>query len=104
MSQLEDIVFGTASKVKVLKGGYRSKQLADKIICADGAELSVQASKTHYCTPRNNRGPYIKLEVGFLEPAPPESWTKYADGDYPSDVYGYVPIELIRRGKEVDNG
>ena len=27
--------------------------------------VSIQASEYHYCTPRNNEGPYSEWEVGF---------------------------------------
>lgn len=47
------------------------------------------------------RGPYTHLEVGFpsLTPEPWEDWEPYWDGgDHPTgSVYGYVPVELIRR-------
>lgn len=35
------------------------------IECADGFTMSVQASRSHYCTPRNDVGPYTAVEVGF---------------------------------------
>ena len=31
--------------------------------------MSVQASKTHYCAPRNDKGPYTHVEVGY-----PSEW------------------------------
>jgi hypothetical protein len=30
----------------------------------NGATISVQASETHYCTPRNNEGPWAEFETG----------------------------------------
>ena len=37
-----------------------------KVICADGFEMSVQANKGAYCTPRmNNADKYKEVEVGF---------------------------------------
>jgi len=93
--QLDAIVSGDGAKFSEY-GRYRHKDLADQIVCNGGARLSAQASQTHYCTPRVDDGPYSKVEVGYPDPAPPESWAKYADGDYPSDMYGYVPVELVR--------
>jgi hypothetical protein len=75
---------------------YGQKKLSDTIICQDGTELSVQASRYHYCTPRTDSGPYTHLEVGFPSVDPPETWATYADGEYPADVYGYVPVALIQ--------
>lgn len=80
-----------------------------KIHCKDGVSLSVQASEYHYCSPRNNVGPYECFEVGFIEKdsiqfVPPSSWAQYADGEFPSDVYGYVPIKLIEEFIEEHGG
>ena len=36
-----------------------------EIVCKDGTTLSVQASEFHYCTPRDNKGPYTHVEIGF---------------------------------------
>ena len=69
---------------------------ATGIECADGFTMSVQASEFHYCTPRDNDGPYAEFEVGF--PSQPEDQLMpYAeDPERPTDtVYGYVPLEVI---------
>lgn len=78
------------------------KSIAKSKVCADGTTLSVQASRFHYSTPRQDEGPYTRVEVGYIEDkngeriTPPESWREYADGDeFPNAVYGYVPIELV---------
>lgn len=77
------------------------KPLAPRILCEDGTVLSVQASQYHYCSPREDEGPYSRVEVGFIKDAtgaavtPPEDWREYGDGCFPSDVYGYVPVELV---------
>ncbi len=76
-------------------GGLRYKEIANHIKCVDGTTLSVHASKLHYCRPRSDFGPYSHVEVSCLSVDPPETWARYADGDYPNAVYGYVPIELV---------
>jgi len=71
-------------------------------VLKDFVKLSIQASEFHYCSPRENDCPnYSLVEVGFIEkdgkrfPAP-ESWLPYAeDRNLLSDVFGYVPIELV---------
>lgn len=84
--------------------------IAPRIICKDGVSLSVQAGETHYCTPRDNGGFYYEKEVGYIKDAsgkplaPPDSWRNYADGKFPSDVYGYVPVELIEAFIESHGG
>lgn len=66
------------------------------IRCADGLELSVQASATHYCTPRDSIGPWTAVEVGFPTQRV-EELLEYAEN--PSDptdtVYGYVPVAVV---------
>lgn len=84
--------------------------IAPRIICKDGVSLSVQASEYTYCSPRNNKGPHYQKEVGFILDAegkdltPPDSWRDYADGEFPSDVYGYVPVKLIEEFIESHGG
>lgn len=67
-----------------------------KIVCADGFQVSVQASTSHYCTPRDDYGPYSEVELGYPN-EPVEAWMEYAeDPDRPTTtVYGYVPIEVV---------
>lgn len=68
-----------------------------RIYCANGVFLSVQASEHHYCSPRENKGPWNSVEVGYPSIAPPSTWEPYAEEwDDPTQcVYGYVPIELV---------
>lgn len=77
---------------------FHMKPQNPRIVCADGTSLSVQASELHYCIPRSNTGPYTKVEVGFIEGAsPPDTWRLYADsGEVPSDIYAFVPVDLVR--------
>jgi hypothetical protein len=77
----------------MLAGGYRQVR---SIKCADGLELSVQASDTHYCTPRNSVGPWVEVEIGFPSERV-EEFMGYADNpDEPTDtVYGYVPVAVV---------
>lgn len=79
------------------------KEIAAKTTLADGVSLSIQASAFHYSIPRENVGPYAAVEVGFIEDkkrkpvTPPRTWKQYADGSFPNDVYGYVPVALVER-------
>ena len=86
-------------------GGTGLRRPCSKIVCYDGFEVSVQASASHYCGPRDNFGPYIEVELGFpLEPV--EAWMDYAENpDRPTGtVYGYVPIELVEAVLEAHGG
>lgn len=78
---------------------FVTKSLTPRIVCMDGNSLSVQAGEHNYSNPRENFGPYYKVEVGYpsqrFEPLMP-----YIDGDANTDptstVYGYVPIEIVQ--------
>lgn len=69
---------------------------AYRVVCKDGFSMSVQASKYHYCTPRDNFGPYTSFEVGFPTQQE-ELLLEYAeDRRNPTDtVYGYVPTDVV---------
>ena len=77
--------------------GYFHKPVAKKIVCKDGATISVQASEYHYCTPRSNYGPYSCVECGFPSVAPEKSLALYAEevGGMTGSIYPYAPIEAV---------
>lgn len=68
-----------------------------RLILADGTSLSVQASEHSYSSPRDNKGPYTKVEVGFPSETPPEAWKDFAeDWDNPTGtIYGYIPLTMV---------
>ena len=72
------------------------RKMYKTVICKSGFSMSVQASETNYCEPRDNIGPYDSVEVGF--PSTHESmlmpWCE--DPENPTEtVYGYVPSKII---------
>ena len=72
------------------------KKKNERVVCADGFTMSVQADDFTYCAPRNNEGPYTAVEVGF--PSEYEEliidWAE--DDSSPTEtVYGYVPIHIV---------
>lgn len=61
-----------------------------------GLSLSVQASKYHYCSPRNDKGPYHSVEIGFPSKKVDKLLIYAEDIDNPTKtVYGYVPVYLL---------
>ena len=76
--------------------GYTSRVPADAITCKDGFRVSVQASETHYCLPRDYKGPYFKVELGFPSEED-ELIAEYAadPDDLTGTVYGYVPVDVV---------
>lgn len=75
----------------------------EAVKCRDGFTVSVQAGHSSYCTPRIDNAPdYDEVECGFPSQPVPE-WAGYGDdagydsqGRF-SDVFGYVPVNLVDR-------
>lgn len=67
--------------------------------CKDGFRVSVQASECHYCSPRNNIGPWTQVELGFPSSAPEFGIMDFVeDPENPTGtVYGYVPVDLVNK-------
>lgn len=77
-------------------GDERYPNLTPKLHCADGFTVSVQASRTHYCEPRRDDGPWYTVELGFPSSAD-DLIQQYADtpDDPTGTVYGYVPVAVV---------
>ena len=68
------------------------------VYCADGFNMSVQASKTHYCSPKVDgyQAIYSHVEIGY--PSEREALLdEYAEDKdrYTETVYPYVPSQLV---------
>ena len=70
----------------------------DLVVCNDGFEMSVQASRGNYCQPREDHAEhYSEVEVGYPS-SREELLMAYAeDKERPTNtVYGWVPSDIIR--------
>lgn len=71
-----------------------------RLVCADGFEVSVQASFGHYCDPRNNEGPWKTVEVGYPS-APDALLDPYMEGLLPRDpvesIFPYTPVHVVEQ-------
>lgn len=67
------------------------------IICKDGTWLSVQAGENYHCDPKNDVGPYTKVEVGYPSVEPPLMWREFAENaeDPTGTIYSNLPIEYV---------
>lgn len=77
---------------------HRTFTECPRIKCADGFDMSVQASYGHYCDPREylKDGSYSSWEIGFPSDVEILLRDYCEDEDNPTDtVYGYVPTEVI---------
>jgi hypothetical protein len=71
-----------------------------RVTCKDGFSVSIQVGEYLYSTPRNNRGPYTKVELGFPSEPLGERFAEYKVGEGVRDtetVFGYVPVTLVRQ-------
>ena len=74
-------------------GATRNK----RVVCADGFEMSVQAHRTAYCSPRmDNAEKYTSVEIGFpSERAPMLMQFAEEVTDPTGTVSGYVPVQVV---------
>jgi hypothetical protein len=75
-----------------------------RIQCADGFSVSIQASAGHYCEPRiDNAKSYTHVELGYPKQNPPDyikeyvEWCVDSEPPYTNCVYPHVPAELVDR-------
>ncbi len=75
----------------------KRKEMNERICCADGYNVSVQAREGSYCTPRDDQGPYSAVELGYPS-APDPLLDGYAENSNRllDTVYGYVPVGVVR--------
>jgi hypothetical protein len=67
-----------------------------RIVCKDGFSLSVQARESAYCTPRDDRGPWTAVEVGFPSEKVEKLMGWAEEPGRPTEtIYGWVPIETV---------
>jgi len=73
------------------------RQMNEKIVCADGFTMSVQAHGSGYCSPRVDDAPkYTAVEVGFPNQIEVLLMSFAEDETNPTDtVYGYVPVQVV---------
>jgi len=79
-------------ELEVLLEGLNASAPIPRIHCKNGLSFSAQANCFAYCSPRNNKGPYTHVEVGF----PSKNITQFSEYSDGRGVYGYVPIGLVR--------
>lgn len=50
-----------------------------RVRCADGTTISVQASRNHYCSPKNDEGPWTSVEIWVDGEVRPRGWVPVAE-------------------------
>ena len=74
----------------------KTTRLNKRVLCQDGFGMSVQANEAAYCSPREWRGPYKQVEVGFPNQIE-ELLMPYCEdeSDPCGTVYSYVPVKVV---------
>lgn len=107
MAALQDMLSPEKRKIAVGLSASSFLKLVPKVKCKNGFSVSIQASAGHYCAPRDNEGPWRKVELGYPSDRV-ETWLPYIDGDEDSDptasVYAFVPIELVAEAIDAHGG
>tara|TARA_R100000664_G_scaffold33630_1_gene51312 strand:- start:4428 stop:4718 length:291 start_codon:yes stop_codon:yes gene_type:complete len=69
----------------------------DRVKCADGFSMSVQANRSAYCSPRvDNADKYDEVEVGFPSDPEPLILSYGEQTENPTQtVYGFVPVQTV---------
>ncbi len=83
--------------VKQLTDGYAFQDVRPAAKCKDGTTISIQASETHYSTPRQNGlDYYTTVELGYpsVEDADLKEFAEDKE-NLTDTVYGYVPIDVV---------
>lgn len=62
------------------------------MILASGRVLSVQASANHYCSPKDNEGPYSLVEVLVEQGGAPAEFDGLSSDE---GLYSFVPVRLV---------
>lgn len=80
----------------------------DRVTCADGFTISIQAGWGKYSLPRSDYdGDYAQWEYGFPSETPlsADLLLRAEDpSDYTGTVYGYVPTEIVIAELEAHGG
>ena len=74
-----------------------ARKHSDRVVCADGFTMSVQASAYNYCQPQvRDADRYETVEVGFPTAKEPMLMPYAETPENPTDtVYAYVPVEVV---------
>lgn len=72
-----------------------------------GRLFSIQASKGHYCSPKDDTGPYGSVEVMVIEGTHPAAFIRSNNGQRSTDagIYGWVPVSVVEHViNKIDGG
>lgn len=79
---------------------WGERRIIPRVRCKSGLESSIQASNTHYCTPRGTLAvpAYTHFEVGFPSKFVSDLMPYVVDNHSPTEtVYAWVPREVLEK-------
>lgn len=77
---------------------FAFKFAAPRVYLRDGSSISIQAGTGAYSKPRELRGPYYAVELGYPSQVFEEFLPYAEDANKPTQtIYGYVPIDLVEQ-------
>jgi hypothetical protein len=75
---------------------YDYSKVRGELVCNDGTTLSVQASQSHFCSPRfKDSISYSEVEVYFVSSDVPKCWLEYGDNDGIYNPFAYIPVVMV---------
>lgn len=78
--------------------GFCFQEIRPRAVCKDGFSVSIQASRGHYCTPREDfLEDYDTVELGYPSEGLEELADYAEDEDLTKTVYAQVPIEILEK-------
>lgn len=80
-----------------IRASGQSGYVVPQLFCADGTKLSVQASRGHYCFPREDDGPWSHVEVWCVYGPSGRDVRVPSFGNDHDNPYAYVPVELVNK-------
>lgn len=105
-------IFDANEYLKVMRDHMKSMRfgasyafICPRAVLEDGFELSIQASKNHYCSPRiDDADEYSSFEIGYPSEEV-KSLKEYAEnGSESCSVYTFVPVEIVNKILEDHGG
>ena len=68
----------------------------ERVVCADGFSISIQAGNGKYSVPRFEASAYTQLELGYPNRPCPfiYEWAENK-GEYTDTIYPYVPAKIV---------
>jgi len=75
------------------------KPLIPPLFTLDKTPFCIQASRCHFCIPRNDRGPYTHVEIELLKKDANPEWEEYILKNlynYQTITYAYVPLPSVQ--------